>query len=167
MCGFVIKIHAQLLPGVAKMSIYIVRHAEKESGNDPGLTVAGRNRAGDLMRTLKHRHIGHIYVSQYRRSQMTADSIRIQLGADTIHYKADTTGIDLLLKIRAYRDVGHSILVIGHSNTIPQIIRMLGVINFPRENIADHEFDNLYLVRYRNHKAYLTRYKYGMPSKPL
>ncbi len=79
-CWVGTKLCAQTILPNAKTKIYIVRHAEKESGNDPQLTVAGRNRAGDLMRTLKNKHIRHIYVTQYRRTQMTGDSMRIQLG---------------------------------------------------------------------------------------
>ena len=145
----------------SRTRIYIVRHGEKELGNDPALTAAGKVRAGDLMRILKRKDIRHIYVSQYRRTQMTGDSMRIQLGIDTIRYKADTTGVDLLNKIIANGDQRRAILVIGHSNTIPQIIRKLGVMNYPQENIADNEFDNLFLVRYKKHKARVTKYKYG------
>ena len=145
----------------SRTKIYIVRHSEKESGKDPALTPQGRQRAGDLMRKLKRKYIRHIYVSEYRRTQMTADSMRIQLGIDTIHYVADTTGEDLLNKMIAKGDQRHTILVIGHSNTIPNIIRKLGVTNYPTEWIPDNEFDNLFLVRYRKHKARVIKNKYG------
>jgi len=148
----------------SRTKIYIVRHAEKESGKDPALTPAGRQRAGDLMRKLKHKHIHHIYVSQFRRTQMTGDSMRIQLGIDTIHYLADTTGEDLLNKIIAHGDQRHRIVVIGHSNTIPNIIRKLGVGNYPTDYIPDNEFDNLFLVRFKKHKALVTKNKYGVAS---
>ena len=75
------------------------------------------------MRTLKNKKIQHVYVTQYRRTQMTSDRIRIQLAIDTVHYLADTTGNDLLEKIKVYNDVGKTILVIVHSNTIPVIIK--------------------------------------------
>ncbi len=165
-CTFGSMLHAQQVLPNSQTKIYIVRHAEKESGNDPGLTPAGRVRAGDLVRKLKHKHIRRIYVTQYRRTQMTGDSMRIQLGIDTVHYIADTTGVDLLNKIIAHNDRQHTILVIGHSNTIPKIIRKLGVMNFPQENMADNEFDNLFLVRHKKHKARLTKMKYGMSSQP-
>ncbi|MEI9957485.1 MAG: histidine phosphatase family protein [Ferruginibacter sp.] len=51
----------------------------KESGKDPVLTKEGNQRAGDLMRTLKDKHIKRIYVTQFKRTQMTGDSLRIQL----------------------------------------------------------------------------------------
>src|SRR5436190_22211 len=70
--------------------IFIVRHGEKETGNDPLLNAAGKTRAGDLMRALKNEGIQKIYVSRTRRSQMTGDSMRIQLAIDTVYYTADT-----------------------------------------------------------------------------
>jgi len=157
-------LYAQPVLANKNTKIYIVRHAEKEIGNDPGLTVAGKTRAGDLMRALKNKGIRHIYVSQYRRTQMTADSMRIQLGIDTIHYIADTTGLDLLKKIMAHDDLQSTILVVGHSNTIPKIIRRLGVENYPQEYISDDEFDTLFLLRYKKHKMRVSKDRYGAAS---
>jgi 2,3-bisphosphoglycerate-dependent phosphoglycerate mutase len=161
-CG--IAVHAQSPLANAKIKIYLVRHGEKETGKDPGLTAAGRQRAGDLMRKMKNKKIRRIYVTEYRRTQMTGDSMRIQMGIDTVHYAADTTGEDLLKKIMQHGDTRHRILVIGHSNTIPPIIRKLGVLDYPQEYIADKEFDNLFLVRYKRHKAHEKKDKYGAAS---
>src|SRR5437868_5882954 len=105
--------NAQLPYTNSDTRIYLVRHAEKETGRDPGLTTKGRQRAGDLMRELKNKDIQHIYVTEFRRTQMTADSMRIQLGIDTVHYTADTTGDDLVRKIIQHGDTKKSILVIG------------------------------------------------------
>lgn len=145
--------------------IYIVRHAEKETGSDPVLTAAGRQRAGDLMCRLRHEQIQAAYVTQYLRTQMTADSMRIQLHIDTLHYVADTLCDDLLNRIRAHHYTGMTILIVGHSNTIPKIIRKLGVSDYPQANIPDAEFDNLFLVRYKKHRAWVKRSKYGAPSQ--
>jgi phosphohistidine phosphatase SixA len=144
--------------------IFIVRHAEKEKGNDPLLTEAGNKRAGDLARFLKGEGVQKIYVSKYRRTQNTADSMRIQLGIDTVHYTADTVGYELLNSIMQHKDFGKTILVVAHSNTIPQIIRRLGVTDFPYGDIPDHEFDNLFLVTYKNEKAKLKKMKFGAAS---
>ena len=152
--------------------IYLVRHAEKGTGDDPVLTDAGKKRAGDLMRTLKYKNVKRIYVTQYRRSQMTADSMRIQLAIDTVHYDADITGQSIQQKIQARHDMGKTILIIGHSNTIPVYIRKLGVVNFTLPEIPANEFDNLYLVSFKRKfiffplKAYLTSRKYGALSSP-
>jgi len=164
-------ITAQVPAGVsAKTTIYLVRHAEKESGNDPALTENGNKRAGDLMRYLKDKNVQRIYVTQFRRTQMTADSMRLQSGIDTVHYNADENGIDLFNKIAAHGDFNKSILIIGHSNTVPDYIKKAGVINYPQANILDTEFDNLYKVSYRKpflssvFKAHVKQAKYGAAS---
>lgn len=144
--------------------IYLVRHAEKETGRDPVLTEAGRKRAGDLMRTLAKLDIRRIYVTAYRRSWMTADSLRIQLKIDTVVYDADTTGMGLLTKMKVHADFGKSILVVGHTNTLPPILRALGVENFTVAELPDEEFDNLFIVEYKNGKVLFEQKKYGVAS---
>jgi phosphohistidine phosphatase SixA len=144
--------------------IYLVRHAEKEQGADPLLTQEGNKRAGDLLRTLKNKDIRRIYVAEYKRTQNTGDSLRIQLGIDTVHYLADTTGDDLAKKIIEHHDVDAAILVIGHSNTIPKIIQRLALAGYPGDYIPDKEFDNLFLLQFKNGKPSLERMKYGASS---
>ncbi len=146
--------------------IYIVRHAEKDTGNNPVLTAVGRERAGDLARLMKDRQIQRIYTTPYRRSTMTADSMRIQLGIDTVIYKGDTTGADLIRKIQEHNDGGKAIVVIGHSNTILRIARGLGVENIDPMDVPDYEHDNILLVKYKNGKAEFVKWKYGTLSKP-
>lgn len=146
--------------------IYIVRHAEKvtgkDAGKDPFLTTAGYKRAGDLMRELKKSGISRIYTSQYRRTQLTADSMRIQLGIDTVVYLADTVCDDLVNRIRLKGDLGgSSILIIAHSNTIPYIIKKLGVTDTEPINIADNQYNDLFLVKKKRNKFVLIRKQYG------
>ncbi len=147
--------------GAAVTKIYIVRHAEKQDGKDPLLTPAGNARSGDLMRFLKDEMIRKIYVSQYRRTQNTGDSLRIQLNIDTVHYTADTLCGNLINTIMGHSDFGKTILVIGHSNTIPQVIRKFGVHDYPYGDLADNDYDRLFLITYKNGKAKVKVMKYG------
>jgi phosphohistidine phosphatase SixA len=155
-------IFAQKDPAVTK--IFIVRHAEKESGNDPSLTAAGNARAGDIMRSLQNEGVQKIYVSQYKRTQQTADSMRIQLKINTVQYMADTLCDNLVNTIMENADFGKTILIIAHSNTIPQIIRKFGVNDYPYGDIPDNEFDNLFVISYKKEKAKLKKMKYGAKS---
>ena len=148
----------------AATKIFIVRHAEKESGSDPLLTPAGNKRAGDLMRALKNKGIKKLYVSQYRRTQNTADSLRINFGIDTVRYMADTLCDNLVNTIMGHNDFGKIILIVAHSNTIPQIIRKFGVTDYPYGDIPDNEFDNLFVITYKKGKAKLKTTKYGAKS---
>jgi hypothetical protein len=54
--------------------------------------------------------------------------------------------------------------VIGHSNTIPALIRHLGIPEFAIKDLADTEFDNLFLITYKKKKPKLKAMKYGSPS---
>lgn len=155
-------VFAQNSMGVTK--IFIVRHAEKQAGNDPLLTAGGNARAGDLMRSLQNSNVQKIYVSKYRRTQNTADSMRIQLKIDTVHYAADTLCDNLVNTIMQHGDFGKTILIIAHSNTIPQIIRKFGVHDYPYGDIGDYDYDNLFLITYKNEKAKLKVVKYGAKS---
>ena len=148
----------------AVTKIFIVRHAEKEAGKDPVLTPAGNARAGDLMRTLQNEGIQKIYVSQYKRTQMTADSLRIQLKINTVQYSADTLCDNLVNTIMENADFGKTILIIAHSNTISQIIRKFGVTGYPYGDIPDNDFDNLFVITYKKEKAKLKKMKYGAKS---
>lgn len=142
--------------------IYVVRHAEKASGTDPLLTPSGYARCGDLLRTLnKKKYIPErIYVSQFRRTQLTADSLRIQLNIDTIHYIADVSGDGLIKTLTANGHKDERILIVAHSNTIPAILRRLGITNYSGE-ISESEYDNLFTVTYNKGKAFLFKRKYG------
>lgn len=146
-------------------TIYLVRHAEKDTGNDPALSKAGNERAGDLYRQLEHKNIKKIYFTQYRRTRLTADSLQQYQRIDTGSYKADATGDDLLLRLIADSTKPNNILVVGHSNTIPAIIKKLGVKDFDAKDIPDNEYDNLFIVTIQNDQASLKKLKYGKLSE--
>jgi broad specificity phosphatase PhoE len=167
LCCLFIVLQNETMAQAFTGKIYIVRHAEKvATGDDPVLTDAGNKRAGDLMRKLRNQGIRRIYVSQFRRTQNTGDSLRIRLRIDTVHYLADTLCDKLLLAIRRHHDAGKTILIIAHSNTIPKIIRKLGVSNYPQPDIPDWQFDNLYLVTFTGGIARVKKMKYGVRSRP-
>ncbi len=149
-----------------KGSVYIVRHSEKEAGTDPVLSNKGYLRTGYLVSVFnynkKENAIDRIYVTQFRRTQLTADSMRLQLNVDTVHYVADNSGEGLLKVLNKYKG-DQNILVIGHSNTIPVILRRLG-IDHVTITINDPEYDNLFMIRYRKGKPVLYKRRFGAPA---
>ena len=158
--AFVNTITAQSNAKPGKHSkIYIVRHAEKLDGDDPLLTAEGNKRAGDLMRVLKNKKISRIYVTEFKRTQNTGDSLRIQLGIDTVQINADTSCASLFAAITQHKDWNKSILIITHSNIIQKVIYKLGITDFPQENIPAAEFDNLYTVSIKKNKPVLQHIK--------
>jgi broad specificity phosphatase PhoE len=144
--------------------VYLVRHGEKEAGEDPLLTTEGNTRAGDLARVLKDKRIARIYVTEYKRTQHTGDSVRLNHGVEMVTYASDTSCTDLVDKIIANKDTNKPILIIGHSNTVPLIIRKLALPGYPKEYIPANEFDNLFLLRFKNGKPTLSKSKFGKAS---
>jgi 2,3-bisphosphoglycerate-dependent phosphoglycerate mutase len=147
-----------------KQIFYIVRHAEKDTGTNPAISITGMKRAGDLYRVLKNKKIDLIMISQYRRTAMTGDSMRIYKKIDTVYYTADTTAELLFKKINLFGGKAKNILIIGHSNTLPAIIRKAGVNDFKMKEIPDYEYDNLFIVKRQKGRVVLKSKKYGTVS---
>lgn len=125
--------------------IFLARHAERAaiSGrvpSDTGLSTAGQDRARHLAETLKDAKITAVYTSEYKRTQETAAPLAHSLGIRPEVVSADDLR-SLVAKINAARG---NVLVVGHSNTLPQIINALGVT--ARVTVAESDYDNLFLV---------------------
>jgi len=105
--------------------------------------------------------VDFIYATQYRRSQATAAPLARRLELDPVLYNAgDIVGV-LEKILREHK--GKIILVVAHSDTIPQLIAELGGSkNVPA--IAENEYDNLYVVSIPWFgKTKTLRFKYGEP----
>ncbi len=159
------KTTAQTFSG--KRTLYIIRHAEKDTvgGNNPAISIIGKERAGDLYRVLKKKKIDLIFVNQYKRTAMTADSIRIYKNIDTIMYVPDLTGDKLFERINAKAGKAKNILIVGHSNTLPGILRKAGISSFVEKELPDNEYDNLFIVTQKKGNATMKSKKYGKLSK--
>lgn len=140
---------------------YIVRHAEKDTGSNPPLSKIGQERAGDLYRKLKNKKIDLIFATQYPRTGMTADSLRIYQKIDSVNYKADLTGNDIFKKINERSGTAKHILIVGHSNTLPGIIRRAGVKSFTLKGIADEDYQHLYIIKIKKGKIKFSETVYG------
>jgi broad specificity phosphatase PhoE len=134
---------------LATTTVIVVRHAEKELGtiDDPPLSAAGEQRAAQLARMFGESatlpHVDAIFASDTRRGERTAAPLAQRLGLAPQTYAARDVPA-LVDRIRAgYR--GRCVLVIGHSNTVPDIVHRLA----PAQNVpamADDEYDTLYIV---------------------
>ena len=107
---------------------------------DPDLSAAGRLRAESLGTVLRDVALTAIYVTEYKRTQQTAAPLAKATGVSVIIVPAKETGA-LIAKLQGS---ARNALVIGHSNTLPEIIKALGV-SAP-VTIADSEYDNLFVV---------------------
>jgi 2,3-bisphosphoglycerate-dependent phosphoglycerate mutase len=115
--------------------VYCVRHAEKAEGDDPLLTDAGTARVAQLVDALKDIPLRAVYSTDTRRTQATARPVAQGHGLEVTSYRPETRG--LLGQQRG------AVLVVGHSNTIPLLLRELGA-DFAAAELGGH--DDLFLV---------------------
>lgn len=122
--------------------VYLVRHAEKaSSGEDPGLTAAGVERATGLARLLRDAGITEVHSTDFRRTRDTAVPLAEALGLEVRIYHWDA--LDELAA--SMRRAGGRHLVVGHSDTTPELVGLLG--GEPGTPIDEPtEYDRLYIV---------------------
>ncbi len=134
--------------------VFIVRHAEKETGSDPDLTTDGKARAVGLAHLMSGLGVTHVYTTDTLRTKNTAGPTANATGNEIEIYE-DVD--ELVADVRA-TDVGSRILVVGHSNTVGSITTALGVSQ--TVNIGD-EFDNLFSVGLQDTATAFTQFKYS------
>jgi broad specificity phosphatase PhoE len=102
---------------------YVMRHLHTPAGErDPDLTAEGQRQAALLTQWFRDRRPAAIYVSDFRRTRQTAAPLAAALGLTPIVYDpADTPA--LLVRVRGGPLPA---LIVGHSNTVPDIVAQLG-----------------------------------------
>lgn len=142
------------------VTLYLVRHAERPSGVD-SLNDLGMKRAMELAKALEHAGINAIYVSDTRRAEQTAQPLSDKIHVAVSQYKSAEKN-EILGKLKAH-PAGDRILVVGHSNNLPFILKGLGV---SRDTawLPHDQYDDLFQVlMYRRGKNQLNHLKYGKP----
>lgn len=154
-------------------TVFLVRHAEKaqEPAPDPTLTEAGRVRAEALARLLSGAGVKAVYTSQFARTKLTAEPLAKLLGvpvnAVALSVKPDrprevSEQSIRELKSRIEAHAGAAVLVVGHTNSVPDLIRELGGDVVP--TMDESKFDDLFVVNvYAAGRAKVIRLKYGAP----
>ncbi|MFD1144043.1 SixA phosphatase family protein [Larkinella insperata] len=155
------------LTACSTSTVYIVRHAEKVSEADTSsLTTEGFERAQQLADRLADERISLILTTPYRRTQQTATPLAHELNVPIESYPAQPVRavIERLAKAK-----GKNSLVVGHSNTILDIAKGLGVAP-TKSQIESDDHDNLFVVTVRKGllgtSVRLDEQTYGKPTAP-
>jgi broad specificity phosphatase PhoE len=135
--------------GAEPTVIILVRHAEKAPApaNDPVLDSTGMRRAEMLLEVVRDAKVAAVYTTPYARTRLTAEPVTKALGLapNVVEIKGGTP-----IHVKAVADRvlaeqrGRVSLVVGHSNTVPLIVRALG--GSAPDQLEDHEYDNLFIV---------------------
>jgi len=153
----------------ADQVIFLVRHAERTPtpagqpasaahgmlGEDPPLSAAGEQRAARLSAMLASADVKQIVTTEYKRTRQTAAPLAAKLKLTPVMAAAkDPDPI-----VARVNSTPGNVLIVGHSNTVPDLIRKLGVTE--AVTIGDEDYDNLFVVvRSTTGKATLVRLKY-------
>lgn len=150
-------------------TIYVVRHAEKIAPtdttakmmlNDLPLSEAGKVRAINLKEQLSREKIKHIYSTNTSRTINTANPLSKSVNVPIIIY----SNVDSVVSI--VRSQKGNVLIVGHSNTVDDIVNKLTGKTQIAADLKDYEYDNLFIVKFRGKKSFFRQRKYGYPSNP-
>jgi len=140
---------ATTVSGADKQVVFVVRHAERaDAGSveaqsmnaDPPLSAAGRNRAERLAAMLRDARVAHVFTTELRRTRETAAPLASAAHLEPVTVPSkDVDG--LVARVTAAKGVS---LIVGHSNTVPEILKKLGVSE--PVHINDDEFGDLFVV---------------------
>lgn len=130
-------------------TIVLVRHAEKQLGAIPDapLSPSGEVRAARLAQTFggagEFGSVQKIYVTDTRRTQQTAAGVAQRLGLTPEIVGGKTDARTLASRVLRENRGGRA-LIVGHSNTVPDIVAALSGEQVPA--MDEEEFDTLYIV---------------------
>lgn len=129
-------------PATSVPNIYVMRHLHTPQGiKDPDLTAEGQRHAKSLARWFSRDPPSVIYVSTTKRSNQTAGPTARRFAVSPKTYDpSDTPG--LIARVMAERG---TVLVVGHSNTVPEIVAALGG-NRPSA-LSHEEFGDIWRVQ--------------------
>lgn len=149
----VLLVGGVLWPATAKAQMIILtRHAERAdagtpsagaamtSSNDPLLSEVGKARAAKLAAMLKDAGLVAVYTTEYKRTIDTGAPIAAAANVTPKVIPARDAAA-LLAAIKSHTT--GTILIVGHSNTVPEIIKALGG---PAVTIDDADYDNVFFL---------------------
>ena len=131
-------------------TVVVIRHAEKQLGtiDDAPLSPEGEQRATRLAQMFgdaeSFGRVRKIYVTDAHRTQQTAAELAQRLNLKPVVVDAKESASALARQVLKENRGGLAI-VVGHSNTVPQLVAELSG-NKKVPPIAEQEFDTMYVV---------------------
>lgn len=139
--------------------LYFIRHAHKQSGDatapDPRLSACGEAQAAALATLLQHLDLKTLYHTPYQRTRQTAAALLQPKRQLQLYQPADTVAFSQ--QLLAQQD---SALVVGHSNTVPQLIQLLS--NQHITALTEQDYGMIYQLNFRG-TAFLSLQQFELP----
>jgi len=131
----------------AQQAVILVRHAELAGAamaepKQLPLSAAGEERAKRLAYILKDSRVDAIYVTDFMRTRQTAAALARELNKEpTVLPKGDPR--ELVERLRKEHS-GQTVLLVGHTDTIPGLLKALG--HSQDIKIEPQDYSNMFVV---------------------
>ena len=144
---------------------YIVRHAEKETSttmsastmtSDVPLSEAGKQRAEALKDLLEKENIKHIFSTSFIRTKSTAQPL-----ADAIHVPIKMYDPKDSAFVSKLRSLDGNILIVGHSNTVDDLVNELSRKKEINGDLPDSEYGDLFVIKKKGNKISFKKKHFG------
>ena len=125
---------------------YFIRHAEKDRSNpenkNPELNQQGKIRALNWLYFFRDIPLKKIYSTNYNRTIQTVKQIAEEKKIPISYYSPENIDVENFKK----QNKNMSILVVGHSNTTPELVNLIiGENKFEKMN--DNDNSSLFVIR--------------------
>jgi broad specificity phosphatase PhoE len=146
--------------------VIVVRHAERAPGSgDPPISDLGQQRATTLAEIGKLSGVSAIITTQLQRTRQTAAPLAeaLKITPVVVPAQADVAKHAAEVAAAVRQHVGKTVLVVGHSNTVPAIVAALGGPKLP--DLCEPEYDSLVtLVLEAGGSVRIVRTRFGAPT---
>lgn len=121
---------------------YFVRHFEKQLGDNPSLTETGKARAIALSAFFSDKPLNQVYSTNYNRTIETASPIAELKSLDIQVYDPKR-----LTEFASELKTQDHVLIVGHSNTTPELMNLMGDASI---TIEETEYGTIYVLKSKN-----------------
>jgi 2,3-bisphosphoglycerate-dependent phosphoglycerate mutase len=148
-------------------SYYIVRHAEKASASanmmssDVPLSGQGKARAEALKGILMNKKIRYVFSTNFIRTKSTVGPTADYFQLQTEIY-GPTPDAAFILKLKSLHK---NVLIVGHSNTVDDVVNMLCGKTEVNGDLKESECDNLFIVKKKGQHYIFTNEHYGATTQ--
>ena len=131
----------------AQQAVILVRHAElaDATGIDAravALSPEGQARAERLAKMLERSGVAVVYATDFQRTRATAEPVA-QLAKKEVTVASQDDARDFVARLRK-EHANDVVVVVGHTDTVPGIVKALGVADDVK--IDKQDFGNLFIV---------------------
>ena len=127
-------------PAEAADTIYVVRHLQKAAGENPPLTVEGAAGAQRIAEMLAAKGVTAVFSTATRRAEETAAPLAKRLGIGVSHYDPKNL-VGLTAELESVKGAA---LVVGHSNTVPDLVAAFGGAR--PAPLTEQDYGTIYVV---------------------